>query len=124
MNEQITKDLKEHIDDLFLRAIQSGKKETSDLVDMVIHKIEPAVQQAVDKSINGKLYKIIEEQKEHKEIVKDYIKEDMEWKSRAEPVIAMGKNVQGFGKVSLYMLGFVASVAGVIIYILNLWGRK
>lgn len=110
----------EHLEGLIVKAVQSGKQETSDLVDAVIKKIEPAVQIAVDKSINGKLYKIMDEQKEHKEIVQDYIKEDMKWKESAQPVITMGQNVQGFGKVSLYILGFVASVAGVIIYILNI----
>jgi hypothetical protein len=40
-----------------------------------------------------------------------YIKEDNEWKVMAMPVIEMGKSVQGFGKVSLYMLGFIASVS-------------
>lgn len=46
-----------------------------------------------------------------KQEVRDYIKRDDEWKVMAMPVIDMGKNVQGFGKVSLYILGFIASVS-------------
>lgn len=46
-----------------------------------------------------------------KQEVRDYIKRDDEWKVMAMPVIDMGKNVQGFGRVSLYILGFVASVS-------------
>lgn len=52
----------------------------------------------------------------------NYIKDDtrskeelaatlLAWKEEITPVIEMGKNVQGFGKVSLYILGFVASVS-------------
>lgn len=40
-----------------------------------------------------------------------YIKADNQWKVEAKPVIEMGRNVQGFGKVSLYILGFLASVS-------------
>jgi hypothetical protein len=46
-----------------------------------------------------------------KQEVREYIKRDDEWKETAMPVIEMGKNVQGFGKVSLYILGFLASVS-------------
>ena len=53
-----------------------------------------------------------------------YILEDNTWKKRAEPVIKMGENVQGFGKVSLYIVGFIASVAGAILVIINIFKNK
>jgi len=56
-----------------------------------------------------------------KQEVREYIKRDDEWKLTAMPVIEMGKNVQGFGKVSLYIVGFVAAVAGALITLTNLW---
>jgi len=53
-----------------------------------------------------------------------YIESDNDWKTKAEPVLQMGKNVQGFGKVSLYIVGFVASVAGAILVVINLLKEK
>lgn len=47
-----------------------------------------------------------------KQEIREYIKRSDEWRLMAMPVIEMGKNVQGFGKVSLYILGFIASVMG------------
>ena len=104
---------KQHFEDLLIKAIQSGKRETSDLVDMVIHKIEPAVEKAVEKYVNGKLDNYIRDDMAWKSL-------DADWKARAEPVIKMGENVAGFSKVSLYIVGFVASVAGAILVIINL----
>lgn len=38
-----------------------------------------------------------------------YIKEDLQWKERAQPAIDIVTNVQGFGKVALYVFGFIAA---------------
>lgn len=40
-----------------------------------------------------------------------YKEADEKWKQTATPVIQMGQSVQGFGKVTLYILGFFAAVA-------------
>jgi len=53
----------------------------------------------------------------------NYVIADEAWKKEAQPVIDMGENVQGFGKVSLYILGFVASVVGAIIGIIKLFQK-
>lgn len=45
------------------------------------------------------------------EMLENHFEKDALWKDRAEPVIQMGINVQGFGRVSLYILGFIASVS-------------
>ena len=58
-----------------------------------------------------------EEFKDHKEVINKYIEE-------TKPVIEMGKNVQGFGKVSLYILGFFASVSGAVLLIINSFDKK
>ena len=104
-------------EDLILKAVQSGKKETSDLVDMVIHKIEPAIENSVNKYVNGKLDKMNLK-------IDDYIVSDLQWKERAEPTLQMGQNVAGFGRVLLYIVGFVASVAGAIIAVIKLVNGK
>lgn len=54
----------------------------------------------------------------------NFIEKDTEWKKTAQPVIEMGQNVQGFGRVSLYILGFFASITGAIYGILELLKKK
>lgn len=62
--------------------------------------------------------------KELRDEFRQHRKEDLEWKTTAMPVIEMGRNVQGFGKVSLYILGFFASVMGAIYGIIELIKHK
>lgn len=78
-----------------------------------LKEIQDAVGVAIKTHVNGKIDRINDK-------FDAYIKSDMEWKEKAQPVLDMGNNVQGFGKVSLYILGFVASVAGAIAVIVNL----
>lgn len=52
-----------------------------------------------------------------------YVEADIKWKEAAQPVIQMGQNVQGFGKVSLYILGFFAAVAGAVVVLLNFFNK-
>lgn len=79
--------------------------------------IRESIQTTIQEKVNGKIDKL------HVKL-DTYIKEDTEWKNKAEPVIQMGQNVQGFGKVSLYILGFVASVFGAVVMIINLLRDK
>lgn len=88
------------IEDLIVKAVQSGKQETSGLVEMVIHKIEPAIEKAVEKHVNGKIRAIDTK-------IDIYIKEDLEWKSKALPVIDSGTKVLNFGTVGVGLLKFV-----------------
>lgn len=108
---------RQHFEELLLKAIQSGKKETSGLVDMIMHKLEKEIDPAIKKHVNGQFTSFKEE-------FRAYVSEDIQWKKDAMPVIEMGRNVQGFGKVSLYMVGFVASVAGAIAILFNLLKDK
>lgn len=75
------------------------------------------IKAVIRETVNGKIDKIDAK-------LDTYIKEDTEWKQKAEPVIKMGENVQGFGKVSLYIIGFIASAIGVIIGIIKLMEKK
>lgn len=88
-----------------------------------IQEIKKTIVDTIEKSVNGKIIKLTKDFEKHQEIVNQYIIDDNEWKAKAEPVITMGKNVQGFGKVSLYIVGFVASVAGAIMLLLNLFRK-
>ena len=75
------------------------------------------IKNLIRETVNGKIDNL------HNKI-DAYIESDNEWKNKAEPVLQMGKNVQGFGKVSLYIVGFVASVAGAILVVINLLKEK
>lgn len=86
-------------------------------IQKLVEGLAPKLEKVVEKKVNGKI--------DHLHVKLDtYIKEDTEWKARAEPVIQMGNNVRGFGKVSLYIVGFVAAVAGAIISFTNLFNNK
>lgn len=80
-------------------------------------EIQATIKETIQENVNGKIDIISRK-------LDTYIKEDNEWKVRAEPVILMGENVRGFGKVSLYVVGFVASVSGAVILIINLFKNK
>lgn len=71
-----------HFDELILKAVQSGKQETSGLVADIKTKFH-----LIDDKIGN------------------YIKEDMKWKEEAQPVIDMGKNIAGFSKVTKIIIG-------------------
>lgn len=85
-----------------------------------LQEISNTVQKVMEKNFNGKLTTLTQEFRDHKTIVNQYIVDDNKWKEKAQPVILMGENVAGFGKVSLYIVGFVASVGGAIVLLINL----
>lgn len=58
-------------------------------------------------TVNGKIDKINTK-------LDAYIVDDNEWKKTAKPVIEMGKNLQGFGVVALYILTVLAALGGAI----------
>ena len=97
--------------------IQSGKQETSGLVEMILHKMEEPIEKAVDKHVNGKIKALGIK-------IDDYIVSDLKWKEEITPQIQLVKDTQGFGKVSLYFIGFVSAIVGVILLIYNLLKLK
>lgn len=64
--EQLRQLIETGIKEAHFAGLQSGKKETSDLVDMIIHKMEPMIDSSVEKStavyipkyVNGHLVEI------------------------------------------------------------------
>lgn len=105
----------DRIKDYIFQAVQATKQENSGLIAELKKSVES----------------IREEQKKVAEELKDYVKldtiwkeADKEWKEKAKPVLQMGENVQGFGKVSLYVVGFIASVTGAVVMIINIIKHK
>ena len=106
-NDVVTDEL---ITDIVYRASQSTKQENSGLIGDLKKMIEKN-NHAVDS--------LLTDFQAHKTVVYAHFEKDEEWKKTATPVIEMGQNVQGFGKVSLYILGFFASVSGAILLIIK-----
>lgn len=77
----------------------------------------------------NKLIDMLQEQNKkadaHRTAFEIYVKEDVAWKEAADKKLEVVGSVQGFGKVSLYILGFLAALgAGVtLIYKLIQWVR-
>lgn len=84
---------REHFDELILKAVQSGKQETSGLV-AYINKQHYDFNQKLDDYI-----------KDDMEWKKQTQKDDIEWKREAQPVIDMGKSIAGFSKISKIIIG-------------------
>lgn len=77
-----------------------------------IKEIQKTIAISIEKHVNGKIKSLDKK-------FGEYVNKDEEWKKRAEPVIQMGQNIQGFGRVSLYFLGFISAVGGVILLLVK-----
>jgi hypothetical protein len=102
------------IKEYIFQAVQSGKQETSGLVDMVIHKMENRLDISVDKAVakytNGKLDKL-----ENK--IDNYIKGDNEWKEKYGPYLESIVGISVGGKILVRFILGIASVGGAILLI-------
>lgn len=72
MNEDQLK----QIEDLIVKAVQFGKKETSGLADEVLKKIEPTIKESMDKNFNGKMGRLDQKLSDHISSFEEF-KEDM-----------------------------------------------
>lgn len=72
MNEDQLKQLEE----LIVKAVQSGKQEISGLADEVLKKIEPTIKESMDKNFNGKMGRLDQKLSDHISSF-DEFKEDM-----------------------------------------------
>ena len=109
MNE----DDKKHFEEFLLKAVQSGKRETSGLVDEIMHKMEHGIEKAIDKNVNGKIKRLDEK-------IDNYILQDNAWKSEFEPYMKGVANLTGSGKILLWLSIAVTSIGGAVLLIKNL----
>lgn len=100
LNQMNNNDIQQIIKETVAHAKNSFFSEDSKLADHILQKMGGHIESTIDKKL-----KPLEDK------LDNYIVSDNKWKEEAQPVIEMGKNVQGFGKVSLYILGFVTSVS-------------
>lgn len=114
MTPQELQHLEDRIDikmkEIHLMSLQSGKKETSGLVDEIMHKMEQGIELAINKNVNGKIKRLDEK-------LEAYIIQDNAWKSEFEPYIKGLANVTGGGKILVWFSGAVISIWGAILLI-------
>lgn len=107
----MTPEDKNYFEELLIKANQSGKRETSALVDDILHRIEPQIKNAIKEelppaikeNVNGKIDKLnemVEKQqedfREHKVIVYEHFKEEKEWRGDVTPILENSKKQQNF----------------------------
>lgn len=46
--------------------------------------------------------------------LENYIKSDNEWKTKADPILEMGRDLSSFGKIVVVILGIAATVFGIV----------
>jgi len=106
-------DIQQLIKETVAHAKNAWGSEDSKIASMVLEKMRGHIEHTIDDKIQPILVKLDK-----------YIDDDNKWKNEAKPVLEMGRNVQGFGKVSLYILGFIASVMGAIYGIMEFVKHK
>ena len=92
------------------QAVQSGKQETSGLVDMIMHKMESKIEESINKNVNGKMDRM------HTKI-DNYIITDNAWKDKYSPYLEGIVGVSVGGKIMLKILFGFASIGGAILAI-------
>lgn len=108
----MTPEDRQHFEDLIVKAVQSGKQETSGLVELILHRIEPVVATSIEKNVNGKINKLTDK-------LDDYIKSDNQWKSEYEPFLKGVASVSFSGKILLKLVVVIGTILGVYLTIKN-----
>lgn len=78
--------------------------------------IKELISDQIKITVNGKIDKLTD-------MMNNHIKDDAEWKKNAEPIVNAGRNLSGWGRVTLAILGFVAMLVGAITGIMKLLGK-
>lgn len=84
---------------------------TPEQLEILKETIDKQLKAGIETHVNGKI-RVLSDKFEA------YVKEDNEWKERANPTIELGNNVRGFGVVLVYLLGVVGAIFGVIKYLI------
>lgn len=92
-----------------------------------LRALQETVAESIEKNVNGKIRRLDEK-------IDNYIREDneykermtietAEWRKNADEKLQLVGNIQGFGKVLMYFLGFCATLGGVIALVMA-WINK
>jgi len=104
----------EHIKEFIFQANQSGKQETSGLVEQIIHKMEAkldtTIQKGIETHVNGKIRKIDEK-------IDAYIVSDNAWKEMYSPYMKGIASVIDGGKITGKLVIFLGAIGGAVLAI-------
>lgn len=112
--QELKDSMNESIKEAHLIGLQSGKQETSGLVDLVIHKLETKIEESINKNVNGKIITLTNE-------FREYVKQDtadkktiLDWQDVYSPYLKVIANLSISGKMLMsFLLGLSAVIAGV-----------
>jgi hypothetical protein len=116
--------IQQYIKDTVTHAKDSLLNENSNLVDMIVHKMEGHIEKAIDKHVNGKIRALDSKIDNYIALDLQWKKEDEQWKEDVKPQIQLVKDTQGFGRVTLGFLAFVTAIGGAILLVYNLFKLK
>lgn len=71
------------------------------------------VRSTIKDTVNGKIDRLTHTVEKQGDTFNAYIEKDEEWKKTAQPVIDLGTDLTGFGKVTVYALGVCATLLGI-----------
>lgn len=104
-------------------AVQSTKQENSGLIGDIQRLLNKEIAKGVELHVNGKIRAIdtklenyIMSDNEYKERV---AKESSEWREKVDSKLEVVTNLQGFGRVAMYIMGFIGAVGVTIGVILK-----
>ena len=95
-----------------------------------LRELQQTIADSIEKNVNGKIRALdakvdnyIKTDLDHKERDRE---ETNEWRKGADDKLAIVGSVQGFGKVTAYILGMITVVGGATLFIVKLleWIRK
>jgi len=109
------------LEDLIIKANQSGKKETSALVHDILHRIEPIIATSIEKNVNGKINKLTTKFDEYVLLDVKWKEEDMEWKGNYEPFLKGVKAISTSGKIFIWIVITVGALATAYVAIKKLF---
>lgn len=111
-------DIRNYIKDTVYTAVQSTKEENSGLIGDIQRILNKEIAKAIELNVNGKIRAIdtkfdtyVREDNEYKENKKET---DDIWRKGVDDKLEIVTNLQGFGRVSLYVMGFVALLGTVV----------
>lgn len=109
---------KEQFEAILVRAIQSGKKETSDLVDDLNNKFLGAVRQEIKITVNGKIDGIKKHLEDQDSVLSDITQELQLLKTNTQPVIDIRRTVIDVARFITWLAAVIIAVGSIFVGLL------
>ncbi len=83
--------------------LETGGKEVSNLVDTILHRIEPVIEKSIEKHVNGKIRAIDVK-------IDAYIVSSEKWREEVTPSLRLVENAQVVGATSIGFLKVISYI--------------